>query len=122
MATLIDESSEEMKVKAENLALDWVKQIITLASGVVALSVTFIENLVKNVNCLLILLVLSWALLILSIIYGLSTISNFIAYNLGSLSDWSSGVCKKNASACKWFFISGIGVFALFGTLMIITQ
>ena len=52
----------ESSPKADEAALELMKQLITLASGVLALSAAFVDKLPKAPQYLLSLLFLSWVL------------------------------------------------------------
>ena len=49
---------------AHHVALEWIKQIITLSTGVIALSATFITQILKMPNWTVWLLIISWLLLL----------------------------------------------------------
>jgi hypothetical protein len=98
---------------AHQIALELMKQIITLASGVVALSATFLEKLATS-PLSLVLLALSWAALLLSIYCGLQTISAIVKSRLSPEHKWSEGSGKSYASVSKHAFVIGIVLFAVF--------
>jgi hypothetical protein len=100
--------------KADEAALELVKQLITLSSGVLALSATFIDKLPKGPSCLLIALLIAWLSLIFSIYCGLKTISVIVKSRLLDDEDWSKNDGRTYASLCQYSFLVGITVFALF--------
>jgi hypothetical protein len=107
---------------AHQIALELMKQIITLASGVVALSATFLEKL--NIGTLpMLILGLSWSALIVSILYGLQAISAIVKSRLNSTREWSRGRGQNFARTSKYAFVTGISLFALFAlSLFVLTQ
>jgi hypothetical protein len=107
---------------AHQVALELMKQIITLASGVVALSATFLEKLnIKTPS--MFILGLSWAALIISVLYGLQTISAIVKSRLNSNREWSQGRGQMFARVSKYAFVVGISLFALFAlSLFVIEQ
>jgi hypothetical protein len=108
------------KKEASHVAVEWVKQLITLSSGIIAVSAAFLYQ-VKDLSWYFFIpLVISWGLLLISIIYGLNTISGIVGFHLDNLHDWSEGTCKTNAIICKHAFISGICFFVIFGLIIII--
>lgn len=107
---------------AAQVALEYIKQIITLASGILALSGTFIEKLVKDISYPTILLLASWLLLLVSVYYGLATISTIVKSKLKNDQEWATGYGKRCATICKMTFIAGIAVFLIFVSWSLILQ
>jgi hypothetical protein len=105
---------------AADFALEWVKQVITLASGIVALSATFLEKITTNINWTLILLIMSWGCFIASVMTGLETISTIAKSHLDDNNDWSIDSGYRYAKACKILFIVGFCLFCLFASLSFI--
>jgi hypothetical protein len=104
----------EPSPKADEVALELMKQLITLASGVLALSATFVEKLKLTPVYLPIILAFSWCALVLSVFGGLQTISAIVKSRLDpDESDWSEGYGKVRARIAKYAFIVGISLFAL---------
>jgi hypothetical protein len=66
---------EENIKKAFDFYADFTKQLITLSTAIIALSVTFIKDIVgkDNLSCVF-LLALIWLLYIVSIIFGIMTL------------------------------------------------
>jgi hypothetical protein len=98
-------------------ALEFLKQIIALASGVLAISATFIEKFWTPKWQLQGLLSLSWLLLVTAILAGLQGLSSLVQVlrrpDLGS-----STIAARNwARLSKWTFIVGIAGFCLFAFL-----
>ncbi len=66
---------EENKKKAFDFAADLTKQLITLSTAIITLSVTFSKDIVGGINdSLVYLLIGTWAIYIVSIFLGLSTL------------------------------------------------
>ena len=107
----------EQNNDAHNVALEWIKQIITLSTGVIALSATFITQIVKAPNWTVWLLIISWLLLLLAIILGLETISVITNSRIHQNNDWTTGSGRKKAKVDKWSFVLGICFFALFALI-----
>lgn len=63
---------------AHRLAIEWIKQLITLSSGIIVLSATFITTIFELINWSIWLLIISWVALLLSIVNGLNSISVII--------------------------------------------
>lgn len=101
--------------KADEVALELMKQLITLSAGVLALTATFIDKLPKGPSYMLIALLVSWLALVFSLYCGLETISVIVKSRLdGDARNWSQGAGKIYAICCKYGFIIGIVVFAVF--------
>ena len=107
---------------AAQVALEYIKQIITLASGILALSGTFIEKLVKTVSYQTVLLLLAWILLLISVYFGLATISTIVKSKLKNDQNWAEGRGKQYATICKLTFVGGIAVFLVFVSWTLVMQ
>lgn len=101
--------------RADETALELMKQLITLASGVLALSATFIARLRDIRPLLLILLAVSWLALLISVFFGLQAIASIVEgrMNRGDDGDSIEEVTKK-ARVAKFGFLIGIAMFAAF--------
>lgn len=102
---------------AHKVALEWIKQIITLSSGIIVLSATFISSIFNQLNWSIWLLIISWVLLLLSIVFGLNTISTITYSRIHHDDSWSSGKGKNYACAAKWLFMAGISIFVIFALI-----
>jgi hypothetical protein len=98
---------------AHSIALDLMKQIITLSSGLLGVSATFVEKTALS-TFLLVLLGLSWLSLILSIIFSLEAISAIVKSCLIPDIEWSSGAGQRSAAISKYSFIIGLALFVFF--------
>lgn len=106
---------------AHQIALELMKQLITLASGVVALSATFLEKFGKD-SLHRILLGLSWIALVTSIFCALQTISAIVKSRLNPEHQWSKGSGQIYARASKYAFVIGIFLFAVFAFVSLISK
>jgi len=107
---------------AHQIALELMKQIITLASGVVALSATFLDKLQAGAVSLG-LLGLSWVALVVSIFFGLQTISAIVKSRLDpEHQHWSRGSGQTFARISKYAFVAGIFLFAIFAFVLLISK
>lgn len=106
---------------AHEIALELVKQLITLSSGVLALSATFIGQFRTESIFLQIVLMVSWISLALAVFFGLQTISAIVKSRLNSDFDWSTGEGKAYASASKYCFVAGLMFFAGFAFFSLVT-
>jgi len=102
---------------AHEVALELMKQLITLSSGVLALSATFIREFRIEQCGHKILLVLAWLSLSLSVFFGIQTISAIVKSRLNGDANWSTGEGKRNASGSKYCFLLGLVLFAAFALL-----
>lgn len=108
---------DQGKSDAHQIALELMKQIITLASGVVALSATFLDKLPTG-TLSLVLLASSWAALVVSIFFGLETI---VKSRLDPEQyHWHKGSGQTYARISKYAFVSGILLFAAFAFLLFV--
>jgi hypothetical protein len=102
---------------AHQIALELMKQLITLSSGVIVLGATFLEKFGADSMIHRVLLGLSWLALVTSIFCGLQTISAIVKSRLNSEHQWSEGSGKVYARASKYAFVVGIFLFATFAFL-----
>ena len=106
---------------AHEIALELMKQLITLSSGVVVLGATFLEKFGAPSLIHGVLLGLSWLALITSIFCGLQTISAIVKSRLNSEHQWSEGSGKAYARVSKYAFVIGIFLFAMFAFLSFVS-
>jgi hypothetical protein len=104
---------------AADAALELMKQLITLSSGVLALSATFIEKLAP-LGLWRIPLAVAWLCLIAALVAALQVISAIVKSMLLPEHDWSTGYGQRAASLSKYAFVVGIALVALvaFGSLI----
>jgi hypothetical protein len=102
------------KDDAHQVALELVKQLITLSSGLLALSATFIDKFRDPFNSTMFLLVGSWLALIVSVSCGIDTISVIVKSRLRPEMDWSEGRGKMSARLSRYGFVVGLALFAIF--------
>jgi len=115
----------KQKDDAHEVALEWLKQIITLSSGIIVLSATFISTIFNQINWSFWLLVSSWLSFLVSIIFALETISVITQSRIEGNQEWSKGHGRIYAKIAKWLFMAGIFlfiIFALFNFLMTTTE
>ena len=103
--------------KAHDTALELLKQLITLSSGVLALSATFVDKLWPRELWLQVVLGTAWLLLILSTISALQAISSLVQVLRKPDFTWSADAVRRWARGAKWLFITGICVFVVFAFL-----
>jgi len=116
-----EEENNSLKLKADEAALELMKQLIALASGVLALSATFVGRLQDTSVYHLSLLALSWLSLVISIFFGLQTLSAIVQSRLTpDESDWSTGYGQMSAKISKYGFVIGIALFAVFAFLSLL--
>ncbi len=106
------ESLEPQRELAADAALELMKQLITLSSGVLALSATFIEKLEPVGPWYVGALVFAWLALVVALIAALETISAIVKSRLKPEFDWSTGRGRRAASISKYSFVVGIALVA----------
>jgi hypothetical protein len=106
---------------AHESALELMKQLITLASGVLALSATFLAKVSFTRWWLVALLAASWLALLISVFCGLETISAIVKSRLNQEYDWSRGYGRRCALISKYAFVAGISIFALFAIVSLLS-
>jgi hypothetical protein len=97
-----------------------MKQLITLSSGVLALSATFVTRITDATNrWTLVILGAAWLALALSVVAGLQTISAIVKSRLDGNDKWSTGYGKGAAMVSKYAFVAGLGLVAAFALAII---
>lgn len=104
--------------KASETVLELLKQLIGLASGVLALSATFVDKLKPSQPYLTCLLAVSWLLLIGAVFAGLQAMSASVKVFHRPEFKWTERKLRNFARASKYCFIFGISAFALFAFLL----
>jgi hypothetical protein len=97
---------------AAEAALELMKQLITLSSGVLALSATFIEKLDPVGASYVAALVVGWLALVVAVVAALETISAIVKSRLSPEFEWSEGRGRKAAAISKYSFVVGIVLVA----------
>lgn len=105
-------SLEPQRELAADAALELMKQLITLSSGVLALSAAFIEKLEPVGPWYVGALLLAWVALVVALIAALETISAIVKSRLKPEFDWSIGRGRTAAAISKYSFVIGIVLVA----------
>jgi hypothetical protein len=105
---------------AHVIALELMKQLITLSAGVIGLSATFIEKFSAPWT-LLPFLALSWTALLICVFFSLQTISAIVKSRLDSDADWSRNAGQTYARLSKYAFLTGISIFAAYAFLSVLS-
>jgi len=115
-----DVKTDDQPSDAHEVALELLKQLIALASGVLALSATFIEKLSPATKTGLVVLGAAWLALLVSVFGGLQGMSAVVKSRLDPDHDWSTGKGQFYARLAKYGFLLGILLFALFAFLSLL--
>jgi len=107
---------------ASDAALEFAKHLITLSSGVVALSATFVSRLTDAQWWSVVPLLLAWLSLTASVFGGLKTLSLVIKSRLLNTNDWSKNPGERWARLSRWAFLAGVVLFAVFATTVLIAE
>src|SRR5438105_5551390 len=99
---------------ADTVALELLKQLITLSSGVLALSATFAAKFEADRVYLFVLLGIAWFLLLLSIYAGLQAMSALVKALTHPHFTFVRDRLYTYARTSKFSFAAGISVFATF--------
>ncbi|NIM94970.1 MAG: hypothetical protein GTO18_14815 [Anaerolineales bacterium] len=116
------EDHDRAQNDAHTIALELMKQLITLSSGVLALSATFIAATTTEVSAYFIILLLAWICLAGSLFFSLQTVSVIINSRLDSDIDWSMGAGRIYAALSKYLFFGGLVLFAIFAFISLFTS
>jgi hypothetical protein len=99
------------------IALELMKQLITLSSGVLALSAVFLDRFRVSNPWDYLPLILSWAFLIASLIAVLNVISAMVQSRLKPEREWHTGSARTLGRISKVTFVLGISSFGLFALI-----
>lgn len=106
--------NEDKKISVD-IAIDYIRQLIYLASGSVILSTTFIGELFTGDLKFTWILYIFWVSMLVSVIFGLNVYGSIIG-NLAKKG--STSVLEKNtvwnAKICRWSFIIGLIFLVIF--------
>jgi flagellar biosynthesis protein FlhB len=109
---------KETRFKAFDITSEWSKQLVTVAAAVVALSATFVHDVIGANQAVGGWLVLSWVLLLASVVTGVLLLGALIA-QLNRARDASTLDVYHGAS--RWFavaqlvtFVVGLVAFVIF--------
>jgi hypothetical protein len=106
-------------LEASEAALLFVKHLLTLAAGVLALSGTFLGRLMPPNPLASGFLITAWVALVTSIFFGLKTVSTIISSRLRDNNRWCDGRGKTFATLSKWSFFAGITAFIIFALVIV---
>lgn len=115
-----DGSETDLQPRVEEaapIALELMKQLITLSSGILALSAAFLDKFRVPHAWEYSPLILSWVLLIISLIAALNVISAMVQSRLTPEREWHKGWPKTVGRISKVTFVSGVCSFGLFALL-----
>ena len=111
------EAEKRNEPTADSTALELLRQLITLASGVLVLSSTFVDKLWSPNVMLQALLAATWIILAGSIVAGLQAMSAMVQGALRPEFPWAKDAIRNWAAGSKWAFIIGIALFAVYAFL-----
>lgn len=111
---MTDPTLESGARASSDTALELLKQLIGLASGVLALGATFLEKFWTSSVALQVTLAAAWLLLMLSVVAGLQAISSLVQVLRKPDFTWSADAVRKWAKTSKWAFVTGLLLFAVF--------
>jgi hypothetical protein len=101
--------------RAQSSTQDFIKLIISLASGVIALSATFIPKFTEHGFATALILFGSWLLFGASIFFGIRTLTIITRCIMNDTPLWWNQVVGS-ARSCWWSFLAGIvGLILLAG-------
>jgi len=107
------EAAKQLGWNAAEHAVEYLKQIITLSSGILALSATFLANGAMSSWHEFIFLLLAWTALALAVFFSLQTISAIIKSGINTDFAWHENPGKRTASMAKYTFIAGLVLFVI---------
>jgi hypothetical protein len=111
LALLLNATPADVSEKAFEFAADMTKQLISLSTGTIAITATFLRNVATMRPVRRSLLFVSWGLLLVSTVAGLGVLSALT----GQLVARGSGGCELGPGCpnVRFFSILQIGLFIL---------
>ena len=106
---------------ASQAALEFAKHLITLSSGVIAVSAAFVAAFGDVEIWTLPILLVAWALLTVSIVGSLDTTSRIVMSRMNNVDDWSTETGLIAARLSRWCFLLGLLTFALFAAVVVLS-
>lgn len=97
--------------RAADAAIELLKQLITLASGALALSATFVSSF-RASTLAPVLLPVCWVVLVASVLAALEAISAIVKSRLTPEFPWSKGYGRTMAALSKYCFVGGLATLA----------
>ena len=99
--------------RAQSSAQDFIKLIISLASGVIALSTTFVPKFTEHGPIAAFILFGSWLLFAASIFFGIRALTIMTRCIMNDTPLWWNQVVGS-ARSCWWSFLAGIACLIIF--------
>jgi hypothetical protein len=99
--------------RAQTSTQDFIKLIISLASGVIALSATFVPKFSDHSPITMGILFVSWLLFAASIFFGIRTLTILTRCIMNGTELWWNQIVRT-ARLCWWCFLIGIGALIIF--------
>jgi hypothetical protein len=99
--------------RAQTSTQDFIKLIISLASGVIALSATFVPKFAEHSSITIGVLFVSWLLFAASIFFGIRTLTILTRCIMNGTELWWNQIVGT-ARLCWWCFLIGIGGLIIF--------
>jgi hypothetical protein len=118
--------TEERK-KAFDLAAEAAKQILTLSTGIIALTITFLKDIFQIAShaiskCTFGVLIGAWVLFITAAVAGVFTLYNLSSRALDPEPELRG---SRAQTAAKWqmiLFLAGLGAMVAFGVLLVLNK
>lgn len=107
-------SDQTSSVPGQDTTRELATLITTLASGVLAFSVTFVEKITNEVGALVLIVEGAWVLLALSIFFAIRALSQLVHTQKADTLDWGRTTLPPLRKAW-WLFQFGMGVLLLYG-------
>jgi hypothetical protein len=99
--------------EAADAALELFKQLIALASGLIAVGAAFAEKLL-TAEWIDFLLATSWSLLAISILAALHSMAAIVKSRLRPEFSWERGIGQRMAWVSRFTFVAGVVCFGAF--------
>jgi hypothetical protein len=106
---------------ALGFAQDLNKLLISLSSGVIAISAAFAERLSTGVGLAILFLILSWLSLTISIFFGINSLSKVLHSKKTNVENWHDLIYPPLRKS-NWFFFIGVALLIVYASLVATQQ
>lgn len=112
-----DNSAQNSQVPpAQDLTKDLIKLLISLASGVIAISAAFIEKLSTGVGFSIVTLYLAWVSLVVSIFFGVKSLSKLVHAQQTDANNWYN-ITLPPMRKCWLYFQAGVILLVVYASI-----
>jgi hypothetical protein len=112
-----DSSAQKAQIPpAQDSTKDLIKLLISLASGVIAISAAFIEKLSSGVGFPIVALYLAWISLLSSVFFGVKALSKLVHAQQTDANNWYD-ITLPPMRRCWFYFQAGVVLLVVYASI-----